>query len=155
MTRKLGVGLALAAALVGGCARGPRDRPIADHRPGGPSAATPAPYRADYALYRRDGAPNGAAVLWRGLAEGEAVGFETNAEGALAAVAGQERVPLAEGDYCWSITPETELRGVELARHDAAKAVASAGRFVGATALGVILFPFVVLWKVPVSPFPW
>jgi hypothetical protein len=153
MSRPLAVRLSLLTVLVGGCAGAPQEhggRLVAAYPPEGAPATAAAPYRADYALYREDG----QALLWRGLAEKETVGFEKSAEGALTAVAGPDRVPLDDGRYCWRVTPETELRGAALVCHDTGNALASAGRFAGATALGVVLFPFVVLWGIPVSPFP-
>jgi hypothetical protein len=150
--------LFLLAALVGGCAS---QRPeagapwIAEYHPGGAVATAAAPYRADYALYQTDESAREQRLLWRGLAEQERVGFDRTGEGELVAVAGPDRVPLTDGCYAWRITPETELRGAALLQHDTRKALAATCRFVGGAAVGVVLFPVVVLWKVPVSPFPW
>jgi hypothetical protein len=159
MSRRLSAWLALLAASAGGCAGGPRDqagRLVAEHPAGAAPARASAPYRADYALYREDdGGPGRQAVLWRGLAEKEVVGFEQGADGELAALAGPDRIPLAGGRYCWRVTPESELHGADLARHETGKALAEAGRFTCSAALGVVLLPFVVLWGIPVSPFFW
>src|SRR5262249_45264106 len=143
------------------CAGGPQGREgsgLAEYVPGKPGGWAQAPYAADYGLYRCEGAgrppgPGEPPLLWRGLSEGEAVGF-VNEGGGLGALAGPERIPLDEGRYCWRVTPETELRGAALARHEAGKALATAARVSCGTALGLLFLPLVVLWRIPVSPFP-
>jgi hypothetical protein len=100
---------------------GPRDTPAADG----------APYKATYALYRWRKPPEGAVpqtwvadqevdqLYLRGLRRGDKVGFERDGSGQLFAVAGEEKIPLADGHYCWHITPETEYRGMERVLHEA------------------------------------
>jgi hypothetical protein len=159
MTRNLAVRLILLSGLLVGCAGQPRDAAglrVVEYHPGGPIDRASAPYAANFALYA-DAAPDqpaGQAMLWRGLSENEPLGFARTAEGALEAVAGPDHVPLTEGRYCWHLTPETELHGAALARHDTANVMAGVARLYGGVVLAVLLFPVIVLWQIPVSPFP-
>jgi hypothetical protein len=148
MPRNAAVLLVLPALLVGGCA----DQRLAEYHPGGAVTSSPAPYKADYALSRHEEPDR--VVLWRGLSEKELVGFGRNEAGELVAVAGADHIPLTDGRYFWRITPETELHGLELVRHDTARTAVDVARFSGQVVLGVLLFPVVVLWGIPVSPFP-
>jgi hypothetical protein len=100
---------------------GPADRPAVDA----------APYKATYALYRWRKPPEGTVpqkwipdqeveqLYLRGLARWDKVGFERNDGGQLFAVAGEEKIPLPDGHYCWHVTPETEYRGMERILHEA------------------------------------
>jgi len=155
MLRSAAVAVALTTVLLGGCADGAGGRLICAYHPGGDAASSAAPYRADYALYQEGagGRQDDRPLLWRGLAPREAVGFEKGA-GGLMAVAGADRIPLAEAAYRWRSTPETEPSGADLALHEAGTAVTTAARFCGGLALGVVLLPVIVLWRIPVSPFP-
>ena len=68
-------------------------------------------------------------------------------------MAGPDRIPLAEGRYCWHIMPATELHGPELVLHEIGKALSAVVLGTGKVVLGVLFLPIVILWKIPVSPF--
>src|SRR5581483_4831397 len=104
-----------------------------------------APYKATYALYHWRKPPEGEPpqtwvpeqeveqLYLRGLSKGDKVGFERDDKGRLFAVAGEEKIPLPDGRYCWHITPETEYRGLERVLHET-----------GENVKAIILLPFEV-----------
>ena len=130
MPRKLIVGLLMATLLAGGCAGNSHSHSgelIAEHTPDSTPEVTEVPYRATYALYQWAHPPEGppprtwipehevTELYVRGLSGSDKVGFEKGENGELRAVAGDEKIPLEPGHYCWHITPETEHRGLERA----------------------------------------
>jgi hypothetical protein len=103
---------------------------VADLKAGGSPAVEDAPYKATYVLYHWRTPPEGPVpenwtaedeverLYLRGLSRKDKVGFERDDKGQLFAVAGDEKIPLADGRYCWHITPETEYRGTERILHE-------------------------------------
>jgi hypothetical protein len=103
---------------------------VAEHNPGESLDQSHTPYQATYVLYHWLEPPTGAPPhTWipeqqveelyvRGLGRWEPIGFEKDADGNLVAVAGKEKLPLAEGRYCWHISSETEYHGVARVTHE-------------------------------------
>jgi hypothetical protein len=134
MPRLLAAVLLLPLALGAGCmAPNPHHHGgefVAEYRPGEKAEATTAPYQATYALYEWPKPPEGPAPhTWnpdtqatelyvRGLDRCDKVGFEKSDKGELLAVAGEEKIPLEPGRYCWHITTATEYHGVQRVLHE-------------------------------------
>jgi hypothetical protein len=78
---------------------------VSSHLPTHPSEALPLEFSAQYTLYSRPSLEEeGVEVLFRDLERADPLGFAAT-EGELFAVAGQERIPLPAGLYCWHIRP--------------------------------------------------
>lgn len=126
---------------------------VADLGPNEHPSVEAAPYKATYALYRWRKPPEGAApehwvaeeeverLYLRGLCRRDKVGFERDDKGQLFAVAGDEKIPLVDGHYCWHITPETEYRGMERILHEA-----------GENLVDIATLPFAVVGAVAILP---
>jgi hypothetical protein len=126
---------------------------VAEHKPGETPDTSHTPYKATYVLYHWLEPPAGAPPhTWipeqqveelyvRGLERWEPIGFEKDAAGHLVAVAGKEKIPLADGYYCWHISPETEYRGVARVMHEACE-----------NTWCVICFPFDVAFAAVLLP---
>jgi len=87
--------ITVAAFLVSGCAAPVQ---VVHYRPGLQPAVIPAPRTDTYSLFT-DGQVRVESTT---LAVGDSVGFST-ARGELEAIAGSDRVPLADGSYRWVI----------------------------------------------------
>jgi hypothetical protein len=124
---------ALALIAMAGCCSNPHGHGgllVADLHPAEAPEVESAPYKATYALYRWRKPPEGTVpekwiadqeveqLYLRGLCRRDKVGFERDDKGQLFAVAGEEKIPLPDGHYCWHITPETEYRGLERILHE-------------------------------------
>jgi hypothetical protein len=106
---------------------------VAEHQPGDAPDKCRTPYKATYVLYHWQEPPAGAPphtwipeqqveeLFVRGLGRWETIGFEKDADGKLLAVAGNEKIPLAEGRYCWHISTESEYRGVARVMNEASE----------------------------------
>jgi hypothetical protein len=126
-------------ALIGCCSNphGHSGQLVSELSPTEKPALEAAPYKATYALYRWNNPPEGTPperwvadeeverLYLRGLCRYDKVGFERDEKGQLFAVAGEEKIPLADGHYCWHITPETEYRGMERILHETGENVVS------------------------------
>jgi hypothetical protein len=151
---------ALAVVALVGCCSNPHGHSgqlVAELNPSEKAATETAPYKATYVLYRWRNPPEGAApetwtadeeverLYLRGLRRWDKVGFERNDKGQLFAVAGEEKIPLQDGHYCWHITPETEYRGMERILHEAGENVVSIAALpfvvVGSAVAAAVLLP--------------
>lgn len=149
---------ALVLLVLAGCCSNPHchgGQLISDLGPSETAAVETAPYKATYALYHWRKPPEGTVpqkwvaeqeveqLYLRGLARGDNVGFERDEKGQLFAVAGEEKIPLPDGHYCWHITPETEYRGLERVLHEIGENLLEVVKLpfaVVAAALGAVLF---------------
>ena len=124
------------STLIPGCVSNPHlhgGKLVAEHNPGDPPEQCRTPYQATYMLYHWQEPPAGASPhTWipeqqveelyvRGLGHWDKIGFEKDASGNLSAVAGNEKIPLAEGRYCWHISTQTEYRGVARVMNEASE----------------------------------
>jgi hypothetical protein len=147
---------ALALLALAGCCTNPHFHSgelVTNLDPGDTPDVDRAPYKATYALYRWRKPPEGTIpVKWipeqevdelyvRGLCRFDKIGFERDADGKLFAVAGDEKIPLEDGRYCWHITPETEYRGMERILHET-----------GENIVGLVSLPFAIVGAVIVLP---
>jgi hypothetical protein len=80
---------------------------LVEHEPDEKGRIIEAPREATYALYRR-AAPGEAGLTPQGkvcaqvlIASGQPIGFEQVPTGDLQGVAGEQRIPLSEGEYAW------------------------------------------------------
>jgi hypothetical protein len=138
VTRKL-LAIALSVLLIGpGCANNPHGHSgklIAEHTPGDCPEQTVTPYKAVYVLFRWNNPPDGppprdwipekevVELYTRGLARWQSIGFQKDKDGKLVAVAGEEKIPLEDGRYCWHISPDTEYHGAARLAHEAGENV--------------------------------
>src|SRR5262249_15562292 len=112
--------VALILSFACGCAHNPHGHSgelVAEYRPGKEPEVEHAPYKAAYALYQWPKPPesppphtwypehHAVEIFVRGLSKSDAVGFEKGEGGNIVAVAGDEKIVLEEGAYCWHITP--------------------------------------------------
>jgi hypothetical protein len=155
MVRPALAGAMVACLFVAGCATNPHSHGgtlVVEHHPGDKEEVASAPYKADYVPYRWPGPPPGppphdwrpereaTELYMRGLERATPVGFEADANGVVA-VAGEERIPLEEGRYCWHISSDTQYRGGALVLHELGEDVA-----------GVIALPFATVGFVCMLP---
>src|SRR5882724_8820100 len=123
MLRKA-LGWILLVGLLGGCT--PPDehhhcgRKVAEFQPGQEPQTARTPYAATYALYHRPDPLNDppaeesahdhepSQVAMRDLGRRELIGFMRGTNGQLFAVAGEEKIPLPMGRYCWRIVPNSK-----------------------------------------------
>jgi hypothetical protein len=147
---------ALALFSLAGCCSNPHSHGgelVANLGPKESAAVEDAPYKATYALYHWRQPPDGVIpqkwtaedqveeLYVRGLCRRDKVGFERDDKGQLFAVAGDEKIPLPDGHYCWHITPETEYRGMARALHET-----------GENIVELVSLPFAVVGAVIVLP---
>jgi hypothetical protein len=95
--------LALFTALLSGCAGRdyrPGGKPVTEHWPGKDSSFNLVPYPGEYVLLR---AGESSPVEKRELPRDAAVGFKVLPDGRLVALAGEDAIPLQEGDYRWHL----------------------------------------------------
>lgn len=133
MTRSV-LALGLVLFLVTGCCDNHHchgGKLVCEHAHKGKPSVDSAPYKATYALYGWRKPPDGShpekwiadhevdQLYVRGLERADKVGFERDSSGQLFAVAGEEKIPLPAGRYCWHVTQETEYRGLERVLHEA------------------------------------
>jgi hypothetical protein len=153
--RAIGLMLIL-STLVSGCAGNPHvhgGKLVAEHKPGDSPENSHTPYQATYVLHHWHEPPPGAPPhTWiperqveelyvRGLGRWEPIGFEKDAGGNLIAVAGQEKIPLAEGRYCWHISQDTEYHGAARVMNEACE-----------NTWAVVCFPFEVVGAAVLVP---
>lgn len=152
MPRSLIVCALVVAVLTAGCVSNPHSHGgkfIAEHRPGETPETAETPYKAVYALYHwqeppQDAPPHTwlpdqqvAELFVRGLAREDKVGFEKGTNGELIAVAGNEKIPLEDGRYCWHITADSEYRGTQRLWHETGETA----RTVAAVPVAIVMLP--------------
>lgn len=141
-------------------------RMVAEYCPGKDAEVTKTPYQATYVLYHWPKPPcdppphkwvpehEVVEMFVRGLGKRACIGFEKDSDGKLFAVAGDEKIGLEAGRYCWHIHPTTEYTGMKWFAHETGERVVEIvslpfGLVGGAIAL-VCLIPmgiaFLVLW---------
>jgi hypothetical protein len=160
MARKLVAGVLIASMLIAGCAGDSHlhgGKLIAEHKPGDSPDRTHTPYRATYVLYQwleppADKPPHtwipereAAECYVRGLGRWETIGFDKDANGGLVAVAGAEKIPLADGRYCWHISTETEYRGLPRVLHEIGENTLYVASLPVGVAFAAVTIPFVML----------
>jgi hypothetical protein len=133
MLKKSFTGTLLIALFAAGCCHNPHDHGgefVVEYKPGNSPDTTSAPYKANYALYQWSKLPDGpppqkwvpdhevTELYVRGLSRWDKIGFEKGDQGKVVAVAGNEKIPLEDGHYCWHITPETEYHGSDRILHE-------------------------------------
>lgn len=113
--------LALASALTG-CAGPAPVGSIAEYRPGSPPVTREITCEANYVLVARD--PNGPSGPFgeHHIHKGENVGFRTEGDGSVTAIAPGYTLALPPGSYAWevvpaSVPPERERLLCEARRH--------------------------------------
>jgi len=159
VTQRLVACVLLVPVFVAGCATNPHCHGgalVAEYGPDAKAEVTRTPYRADYALYCWPRPPEGppphtwrpdhqAVELYvRGLKASEPLGFEKG-EGGLVAVAGSEKIHLEEGHYCWHVTADTELRGLQLVAYETVQGTVYVITLPFALAMWVCLMPVVLV----------
>ncbi len=115
------------AALLTGCAQQATHthggRMVAEYCPGKEPEVSKTPYAATYVLYHWPKPPcdppphkwvpehEVAEMFVRGLGKHDPIGFEKGSDGKIVAVAGEEKITVDDGHYCWHIHPTTEYTG--------------------------------------------
>jgi hypothetical protein len=161
MPRKL-IACAMAAnMLVAGCLSNPHahsGKLIAEYRPGEEPSTARTPYQATYALYQWRSPPTQppphtwipeqeiTELYVRGLSRWKTIGFTRESDGALYATAGEEKIPLAEGHYCWHITPQTETHGLERVLSETGENVVTIVSLPFGTACFLVVAPVFMVW---------
>ena len=118
-------GIVCLVIFAGGCTAAPschNGTRIVAYTPGAQLGVEPVPYTASYILYQPPIVPAGASSgegsleRWtlRELKQGGWIGFSREENGQLIAIAGSERIPLADGAYCWHVSPETQYSATKL-----------------------------------------
>ena len=141
MRKTVTVCLLVAALLTAGCLGSPHHHHggqlVAEYHPGDKPETTSAPYKATYVLYHWPAPPTDppphtwvpekevVELYVRGLSRHDPVGFAKTDAGQLQAVAGEEKILLDDGRYCWHISPETEYRGFARLIHETQENVVS------------------------------
>jgi hypothetical protein len=159
MARKALAAVLIFCTLLGGCVTNPHmhgGQFVAEYKPDECPPQTRTPYAATYVLYQWLDPPPGAPPhTWvperevaemyiRGLGRHESIGFDKDANGGLVAVAGNEKIPLPEGRYCWHISVETEYRGGARVMHEVCENTWDAVCFPFEVACGAIMLPLFV-----------
>jgi hypothetical protein len=157
---------ALTLLALAGCASNPHSHGgqlVADIGPADKPDVDTAPYKATYVLYHWRKPPEGTIpekwipeqeveqLYLRGLDRYDKIGFERDSKGQLFAVAGDEKIPLPDGRYCWHITQETEYRGLERILHETGENIVAVVEFPFAVAAAVVMAPVVgvaALWMI-------
>jgi len=91
------VGLAVVAGGVA-CSTFQKGQSIVRYEHGAAVYSVKAPSTSDYQLYESDGVEPRMTVH---VEEGKALGFDRDADGKLLAIAGDQKIPIAEGSYTW------------------------------------------------------
>jgi hypothetical protein len=161
MARNLLILSLIVCLLLQGCMSNPHlhgGQMVAECHGGDCPSETRTPYKATYVLYQWQDPPDGpppkswvaeqhvAEMYIRGLDRGEKIGFEKDAQGNLSALAGQEKIALPPGRYCWHISQETEYRGAACILHETGDNVCGIIALPFATAVGIVMLPIVGLW---------
>jgi hypothetical protein len=169
MFRKVLTGCLLGMGLLGGCAHQnlhPHGgRLIAEFKPGECPDVKKAPYQATYVLYHWPKPPcdppphkwvpeqEVVEMFVRGLTKRQPIGFEKGCDGKVFAVAGEEKIELDAGRYCWHIHPSTEYTGVKwLVQETGERAVEIISLPFGLAAL-IVCLPLLLLFFVFFWPF--
>jgi hypothetical protein len=132
---------------------------VSDCRIEDQATTTIVPYTATYALYQWKGPPAGqpppiswsadehAKVIYvRSLEQQDQIGFEKGNNEQLFAVAGEEKIPLDPGRYCWHVTEATERRGLALAVHDICDTVTEIVSLPFELAFAIIFLPLIAFF---------
>jgi hypothetical protein len=126
---------------------------IAEHNPGDCPDSCRTPYQATYVLHHWQQPPaEEPPHTWiperqveelyvRGLGRWEPIGFGKDADGNLVAVAGHEKIPLAEGRYCWHISRDTEYHGAARVMNEACENTWTVVCFPFEVAGAIVIFP--------------
>ena len=105
-------------------------RLIAEYVPDKEVNVSNAPYQASYVLRHWPAPPSDPPpqrwipeeqvvdLFVRGLDKRQPVGFEKTDDGKLLAIAGEEKITLAPGHYCWHIHPSSEYTGLQWFIHE-------------------------------------
>lgn len=128
------IGALLGLILLGGCSHSglhPHGgKMIAEYKPCEDAQVKKTPYQANYVLYHWPKPPcdpppqkwipenEVIEVFVRGLGKRQPIGFEKAKDGQLFAVAGDEKISIEMGRYCWHIHPSTEYRGLKWFVHE-------------------------------------
>ncbi len=156
--------LFLGMLWIGGCAHTSHPhggKLLAEYKPGDDPETVSVPYQANFVLYHWPKPPkNPPPHKWipeqevgelfvRGLTRHEQIGFEKD-DCQLFAIAGEEKILLEEGRYCWHIHPSSEYRGIKWVLHETGErtvqivslpfGLAAAAIVLPVTFVGLILF---------------
>jgi hypothetical protein len=158
MVRSVLAGGLLGMVLLGGCAHQnlhPHGgRMIAEFKPGECPEVKKTPYQATYVLYHWpippcDPPPHKwvpehevVEMFVRGLGKRQPIGFEKGCDGKVFAVAGEEKIELDLGRYCWHMHPNTEYTGLKWLVHET-----------GERAVEIIAVPFGLAATIIALPF--
>jgi hypothetical protein len=162
MPRKSSTVLLLAALLAAGCTTtNPHSHGgqiVCEHHPDDKPDTTTAPYKATYVLHQWKLPPQDqppphywsaehevAELYLRTLEEGEKVGFEKGDKGELFAVAGNEKILLEPGRYCWHISPGTQRGAFR-------QALATTGEVLGDLIVGIVALPLGIVFLILLLP---
>lgn len=127
-------------AAVAGCVTNQPGVLVAEFKPGEPSEVRRAPQSATYVLRKVSGPaaePTTQLTAQVNVYEGSPIGFARRNDGKLTAVAGEQRLPLADGRYQW--VADSLPHTTPLAR----RAVADQTRQTIEDVGGVVAMPFV------------
>jgi hypothetical protein len=149
-----------ATLLLGpGCAANPHSHGgkfISEYNSGSSPDLGWTPYQATYVLQqwrpRPDDPPPQSWIpeqevqelYTRGLARWKRIGFEKDDHGKLFAVAGDEKIALEDGRYCWHISSDTEYRGAMRVLNETGENVVYVAGLPFQAAAGIIAVPIVV-----------
>ena len=93
------LGLGLAAVAGGaGCSTFQKGQSIVRYEHGAAVYSVKAPSTSDFQLYESDGVEPRMTVH---VEEGRPLGFDRDPDGKLLAIAGDQKIPIAEGSYTW------------------------------------------------------
>lgn len=121
MPRLAGLSMIIVATTLSGCVHNSHSHGghlISDYAPGDNAKTRKTPYRATYVLMHRPSPPtNPPPHTWnpdqqvcelyvRTLKKREKIGFEKDSDGKLFAVAGEEKILLEDGKYCWHVSSQ-------------------------------------------------
>jgi hypothetical protein len=161
MRRTVTIPLLAVTLLTAGCASNPHHHGgqlVAEYHPGDEPKTTCAPYKATYVLYHWPAPPTDPAPhTWvpekevvelyvRGLGRHDTVGFEKNSDGELQAVAGEEKILLDDGRYCWHISSDTEYRGFARLFHETQENVVNVLELPFGIVILAVELPFLLLF---------
>jgi hypothetical protein len=148
-----------ALVLAAGCAHRaptPDGRMIAEYQPGKDAIVCKTPYQATYVLRHMPTPPSDPPpkewipehevvdVFIRGLGKRHSIGFEKSSDGTLCAVAGEEKLKLEPGRYCWHIHPHSQYTGLKWVLHETGERVVEVISLPFGLAALVIVVPLVV-----------
>lgn len=167
MNRMALTGAFLVAALAGGCAHCGHNhggRLIQEYKPGGEAEVTKTPYAGTFVLFHSPKPPcDPPPQTWipdhqvvemfvRGLGKRQAIGFECK-DGKLFAVAGDEKIELAMGRYCWHLHPNSEYTGMRWLIHETGERIVEIVSMPFGLAALILCLPFILVFFLFFFPF--